>query len=654
MSGSKQIAPIAQPAGGGISTVQDLYNLINGNTTTVGGSTQTNSGGTSTTTETNGISQAGMDAMLQNILSGTQGLAQVSSGQRSAGGYGSSVNTMLTNDLLTRSAGQVAALNTTRTTTAVTSPTTIVKTPTETTVGGITGKGTAKVGTTIAMLQALSKLTGSKDGNLLKQVKDMLGMGAANNSSGASLNLGAGENASNINAVNGADFQSDNFVAQAGVNAPVASSSSIDSNSFIAPDAGGDAGADFNFNFGETGGDIATGEFNMTDGQDYGAYNPPPVAPVFEEFTFGELEFADGGLVDTSALKRKSSVLGTSQFNSHKAPSENSLAGSVNAMNFAVPSAASSSPIGANTAAPSNTNSPVEGNGGEGDTGPNQGNEDGSFGTLSGTQIGTAIGVMGAVTGNPGLNAVGQAIGIGSSPNPGRSALNAAASATGFGAVASAIGNPTAANIADIAMSVANPAIGAINATLGMLGIATLGQIGENIADMVSPNNPVGPAQQASINAANAAAANNSAETEALNAVANLSADPMQGLMDATQGFGTMNTSGMNSGGTDANANSAGAASDGSADTGAGSTAGGGDSSSASDTSGGEGFSNGGEVDGPGTGISDSITAKLSDGEFVLSADVVRAVGIDKLQALQNKYHVPAAVQKLKQFGRGR
>ena len=35
----------------------------------------------------------------------------------------------------------------------------------------------------------------------------------------------------------------------------------------------------------------------------------------------------------------------------------------------------------------------------------------------------------------------------------------------------------------------------------------------------------------------------------------------------------------------------------------------------------------GGEVIGPGTGTSDSIPARLSDGEFVMTADAVRNAG---------------------------
>ena len=36
---------------------------------------------------------------------------------------------------------------------------------------------------------------------------------------------------------------------------------------------------------------------------------------------------------------------------------------------------------------------------------------------------------------------------------------------------------------------------------------------------------------------------------------------------------------------------------------------------------------NGGEVNGPGTGTSDSVPARLSDGEFVLTAKAVRGAG---------------------------
>ena len=48
-----------------------------------------------------------------------------------------------------------------------------------------------------------------------------------------------------------------------------------------------------------------------------------------------------------------------------------------------------------------------------------------------------------------------------------------------------------------------------------------------------------------------------------------------------------------------------------------------------------------GFVSGKGTGTSDSIPAQLSNGEYVLPADTVRAVGVDKLDALREATHKP-------------
>lgn len=52
-------------------------------------------------------------------------------------------------------------------------------------------------------------------------------------------------------------------------------------------------------------------------------------------------------------------------------------------------------------------------------------------------------------------------------------------------------------------------------------------------------------------------------------------------------------------------------------------------------------MADGGHVRGPGTGTSDSIPAKLSDGEFVLPADTVRKVGVRRLQDLVDMTHTP-------------
>jgi hypothetical protein len=48
-------------------------------------------------------------------------------------------------------------------------------------------------------------------------------------------------------------------------------------------------------------------------------------------------------------------------------------------------------------------------------------------------------------------------------------------------------------------------------------------------------------------------------------------------------------------------------------------------------------FTGEGEVDGPGTGTSDSIPAMLSDGEFVFTAKAVKQIGVDKLRNMMAK-----------------
>ena len=47
-------------------------------------------------------------------------------------------------------------------------------------------------------------------------------------------------------------------------------------------------------------------------------------------------------------------------------------------------------------------------------------------------------------------------------------------------------------------------------------------------------------------------------------------------------------------------------------------------------------FTGAGEVDGPGTGVSDSIPARLSDGEFVFTRKATDQIGADKLQKMMD------------------
>ena len=59
-------------------------------------------------------------------------------------------------------------------------------------------------------------------------------------------------------------------------------------------------------------------------------------------------------------------------------------------------------------------------------------------------------------------------------------------------------------------------------------------------------------------------------------------------------------------------------------------------------------LADGGKVKGPGTATSDSIKARLSNGEYVLPADTVRAVGVNTLDALRNATHTPVKGEQAK------
>ena len=60
-----------------------------------------------------------------------------------------------------------------------------------------------------------------------------------------------------------------------------------------------------------------------------------------------------------------------------------------------------------------------------------------------------------------------------------------------------------------------------------------------------------------------------------------------------------------------------------------------------------------GAVRGPGGPVDDKIPAMLSNGEYVLPADTVKAIGKKKLDKLVDKTHTPAAVQRRRQALKG-
>jgi hypothetical protein len=57
-------------------------------------------------------------------------------------------------------------------------------------------------------------------------------------------------------------------------------------------------------------------------------------------------------------------------------------------------------------------------------------------------------------------------------------------------------------------------------------------------------------------------------------------------------------------------------------------------------------YANGGKVRGPGGPVDDKVPAMLSDGEYVIPADVVKAKGLEFFDKLKEKYHTPAVLQR--------
>jgi hypothetical protein len=62
-------------------------------------------------------------------------------------------------------------------------------------------------------------------------------------------------------------------------------------------------------------------------------------------------------------------------------------------------------------------------------------------------------------------------------------------------------------------------------------------------------------------------------------------------------------------------------------------------------------FAGSGPVEGPGSGVSDSIPARLSDGEFVFTAKAVEEIGADKLMAMMKDAEANADERQQAQYG---
>lgn len=196
----------------------------------------------SSQTTTSGVSAEGVTALIHDSLGGTQGLAQLMQGQKSAGIYNSPTTQLLTNDLVTRTAANAAAANTTTTT---------KKNPQISTANIIGALGAAGLKSVLGpTVSGLTKKSGVDQwGN---SIADTLGLGSGTNGSGfvgppSDLAGGIGDSLASFGAsvapstVDPADFGELDF---GGAGADAVSDAASSAVSSSVGSAGVDAGAD--------------------------------------------------------------------------------------------------------------------------------------------------------------------------------------------------------------------------------------------------------------------------------------------------------------------------------------------------------------------------------------------------------------------------
>jgi hypothetical protein len=263
-------------------------------------------------------------------------------------------------------------------------------------------------------------------------------------------------------------------------------------------------------------------------------------------------------------------------------------------------------------------------------------NKAGAISNISGALGGPTLGQAGGV--------LGLAAGLANAPNKeaalgvaGKYAANMAV--PGLGGLIGFAQNPTGPNAINFA-SAFNPATATVNAGLSLFGLASLGEIAENVYDRLAPREMMSPVQQ-TIQSIEAGNPNSFGMTQQANA---MPGDALGNLMGLTDSFGTGGGGNDTSGGGGTNS------SGGTGDTGSDGVGGGrgasGDSRGSDGANADGNMKNGGPIAGTGSGTSDSININVSDGEYIMSADVVEKLGEDFFNQLQAAFHTPAAQQR--------
>jgi hypothetical protein len=588
----------------------DIIKLLAG----PGNQTTSNSGGVTETVSSN-ISQEGLSALLSNLLSNpSNGLAAVSAGQRSHGLYNSTTNQLLTNDLITRSAAQVAATN--KTETRTTNDTRQTKVSND----GLLGKnGNSKLALGAGILQILPKEV--KD----KLTESILGSGSASaqGTVGRTAEVPSPIDQSTVN--NGGHING--FVDNIATTGPFTSSGL----SIGATDFGGFDFDSFDFGIPDAslsdlgGADLSNFDFGFDPEQLFFADGGKVEAdkdgkPINRKVTVGDVansfggmleiaikglinsrvkrdaeidKYADGGVVNTGLRNNATSVSGgtTATLDGTEVVLNSLIATANNNFNRAV--------------------------GVDSGTVPQRSNRRPDQEELSGTDG------SGVASDNP--NA-----GQGSSLGKGMSAGEKGVASSIAGQVGNLAGVPGLSTVTGLALAENNnQALGVTGKGLagivgGLPGLLAYSLLAKAIGDSGAPSEDAGnygmsvdPGQSRSTT------------------IGDILGIPSAEMSTAT-GFGFNIGDSLGNSGALGNSGPS------------GDTSGIGSSSD-------NAFSDGGKIRGKGDGVSDSIPAKIketgkpikvSNGEYIIPADVTSILGEDFLNQLVASLHTPAAVQR--------
>lgn len=334
----------------------------------------------------------------------------------------------------------------------------------------------------------------------------------------------------------------------------------------------------------------------------------------------GTQSFADGGLVTQRAAGGRRSSAPSVQTTAPDVMTANNMAGAMPQLSAQPGTLSSIAPqlqLALNSGGGSGNGSPsFSGSGATASTGVQRGlSTAATVNSLSGLTGGKSVpgGMLGMAAGLSRAKSPEEALGV-----MGKTALGIAAPQAST--LLSAFQNPSQVNLTNLALSL-NPLGAVANGTLGLFG-TSIGQVALGTEQSAAKNGDVTEATMGLLGGGGQFGGQPAMSSPTTPQGSVVGTD--LGQLATSPSFGNY---GGGSGGTNGGSNPGGGGQPG--------------------FGGNPGrMANGGPVNGRGTGTSDSVKANLSDGEFVMSADVVDALGENFFNQLQAAFHVPAAMQR--------